>query len=45
MSDIVIIAREALKIGIGVALMFAMPIAALWGVVILMTWLQKAVLS
>jgi hypothetical protein len=34
--------REGLKIGLGVALMFALPIAGLWGVVILMTWLQKA---
>ena len=34
--------RDGLKIGIGVALIFTLPIASLWGVVILMTWLQKA---
>jgi hypothetical protein len=39
MSDI----RDSLKIGLGVALLFALPIGAVWGVVILMAWLQKAV--
>ena len=38
MSDI----RDGLKIGLSVAVIFALPIAGLWGVVILMTWLQKA---
>ena len=38
MSDI----RDALMAGIGVALVVAPPIAAVWGVVILMAWLQKA---
>lgn len=35
--------REGLKIGAGVALVFALPIAGVWGVVIFMAWLQKAV--
>ena len=39
MSDI----REGLKIGAGLALTFALPIGAVWGVVIFMVWLQKAV--
>ena len=39
MSDI----RAALNIAIGITLIIAPPIAAIWGVVILMTWLQKAV--
>ena len=39
MSDM----RDGLKIGAGLALTFALPIGAVWGVVILMAWLQKAV--
>ena len=38
MSDI----RDALMVGIGTALVIEPPIAAVWGVVILMEWLQKA---
>ena len=39
MSDI----RDALMVGLGIALLVAPPIAAFWGVVIFMAWLQKAV--
>ena len=35
--------RDGLKIGAGLALTFALPIGAVWGMLILMTWLQKAV--
>ena len=38
MSDIC----EALKLGLWVGFIVALPIAVLWGVVILMAWLQKA---
>ena len=39
MNDI----RDALNIAVGVAFIFALPTIAVWGVVILMAWLQKAV--
>ena len=46
MSDM----RDGLKIGAGLAFVFALlafvfalPIGAVWGVVIVMAWLQKAV--
>ena len=35
--------RDGLKMGAGLALTFALPFGAVWGMVILMTWLQKAV--
>lgn len=39
MSDI----REAFKIGLFAGFIVALPIAVFWGMLILMTWLQKAV--